>query len=195
MSKRREQAQERAAAFVAAVNASAKVAVDYDDVPEPCRVPGTRSNGPCQWNVVPSRDAAWLPELESKLRHRWPPTFRALVGSYLFPSFVCGPLQLYSVGVEDLDAEFELRNAVMRDAPLLAVLLDHGYLPFARPEDGSYDPICFDCGNASPSAEPAVVRVDHEEILCRERIRVKQMLSPAFYLLLERMTKELSAAE
>ena len=194
MSKRWDQARERAAAFVGAINSSARAAVDCESVPELCRVPGTTSNDSCQWRVVPSREATWLPELEAKLPYRWPPTFRALVGSYLFPSFVCGPLQLFSVGVTDPLAECsELRIAVMRDRPLLGVLWNHGYLPFARPADGSYDPLCFDCGNASRVAEPAVVRLDHEEILCRERIRIKQVLSPAFYLLLERMTEELSA--
>jgi len=138
--------------------------------------------------VVSAPDARWLPELESQLPYRWPLTFRALIGRFLFPSFVCGPVEFYSVGVTDPAAEdAELRIAVMRDRPLLTALWEHGYQPFARPEDGSYDPLCFDCRNSSPSAEPAVVRVDHE------RIRICHRLAPAFYLLLEEMTESLSS--
>jgi hypothetical protein len=131
--------------------------------------------------------------LESQLPFRWPLTFRSLISRYLYPSFVCGPLQFYSLGVTDPIEEFnELRIAVLRDRPLLTVLWKHGYLPFARPADGSYDPVCFDCRKNIQSTEPPVVRIDHEEILCRERIRIEQVVSPAFYLLLEAMTSNLS---
>jgi len=58
---------------------------------------------------------------------------------------------------------------------MLTVLRKHGYLTFARPQDGSYDPVCFDYRKKTDSTEPAVVRIDHEEILCRDRIRIKQI--------------------
>jgi len=186
MAKRQNMAVPRADAFVAAANASARMALRCESVPERCRLPETTSEGPGDWRVVSAPGAGWLPELEDQLPYRWP--FRALIGRYLFPSFVCGPLRLYSIGVKDFAAEdTELSIAVMRDRPLLTALWKHGYQPFARPADGSYDPLCFDCGNSSPSAEPAVVRVDHE------RIRISQRLSPAFYLLLEEMTESLSS--
>ena len=76
---------------------------------------------------------------------------------------------------------------------MVSVLWENGYLPFARPEDSSYDPVCFHCVNVSGASEPAVVRIDHEEVLCRNRIRVQQVLSPAFHLLLEDMTAQLLA--
>jgi len=75
---------------------------------------------------------------------------------------------------------------------MVGVLWEHGYLPFATPEDSSYDPVCFDYTNVSGGNEPAVVRIDHEEILCRENIRVLQVLSPGFELLLENLTAELT---
>ena len=86
----------------------------------------------------------------------------------------------------------ELCNAVFRDEAMVAVLWEHGYLPFARPEDSSYDPICFDFTMGFGGDEPAVVRIDHEEILCRENIRVVQVLSPGFRFLLEKLTIELT---
>ena len=74
---------------------------------------------------------------------------------------------------------------------MIEVLWQHGYLPFARPADWSYDPVCFDCRHLSPCTEPAVVRIDHEEILCHDRIRINSELSPAFDRLLDRMTADL----
>jgi len=116
MAKRQNMAVERADAFVAAVNASARMALPCEGVPERCRLPATASEGSCGWRVVSAPDAGWLSELEDQLPYRWPLTFRALIGRYLFPSFVCGPLRLYSVGVKDFAAEdTELRIAVMRD--------------------------------------------------------------------------------
>ena len=182
-------ADRRIDAFVAAVNASPKVELSCDSIPEPCRLVGP--DGFCDWRIVRSEGASWMAELESQLPHRWPVTFRSLISRYLFPSFECGPLQFYSVGVTNSIEDFnELRIAVLGDRPLLTVLWKHGYLPlpFARPADGSYDPVCFDCRQKSDSTEPAVVRIDHEEILRRERIRIGKILSPAFNLLLKNIT-------
>ena len=71
------------------------------------------------------------------------------------------------------------------------VLWQHECLPFARPADWSYDPVCFDCRHLSPSIEPAVVRIDHEQILCHGRIRVISLLASAFDQLVEGMTADL----
>jgi hypothetical protein len=192
MSNRQRMADGQVDAFVAAVNASHKLPLSCDSIPEPCRL--VETDGFCDWRIVPSQGASWIPELEGQLPFGWPLTFRSLISRYLFPSFECGPLQFYSVGVTDPIQEVsELRTAVLRDRPLLAVLWKNGYLPFARPEDGSYDPVCFDRRKKADSTEPAIVRIDHEEILCRDRLRIKQIVSPSFGSLLEEMTSRLSS--
>jgi hypothetical protein len=100
------------------------------------------------------------------------------------------------VGVTDPIEELnELRIATLRDRPLLSVLWKQGYLPFARPADGSYDPVCFDFSTNEHSSEPAVVRIDHEDVLSRELIRIRQVVSPAFHLLVEDMTTGLSSTK
>ena len=70
-------------------------------------------------------------------------------------------------------------------------LFKNGFLPFARPADSSYDPICFDYRDSSGKVEPSVVRIDHEEILCHDRIRVIATLSRSFDPLIEEMTRQL----
>jgi len=42
--------------------------------------------------------------------------------------------------------------------------LNSGYLQFARPASGGYDPICFAMRRPSGNREFPIVRLDHEEI-------------------------------
>jgi hypothetical protein len=178
-------------AFVTAVNSSSREPKLHERIPESCRRSADHCHGYLDWQIVPAAAGSWLQELTTRTPFRWPLSFYSLISRYQFPSFCCGPLQFYSVGLAT--DQSELRNAVFRDKAMVAVLREHGYLPFARPEDSSYDPICFDCINVSGDKEPTVVRIDHEETLCRERIRVLQVLSPGFQLLLKNLTAELTA--
>ncbi len=175
----------RVAAFVAAVNSSCREPKPLDCVPQRCRLPLAGRRGYCDWQIVPvTEDPAWRDWHHGP--YPWPLSFHILITRYQFPAFSCGPLEFYPVGLGS-DNPDELRNARVRDPALVSVLWEHGYLPFARPEDGSYDPICFQCA----AGEPAVVRLDHEEVLCRSRIPVPQVLSPSFEQLLEEMTAHL----
>jgi hypothetical protein len=176
-------------AFVAAVNSSSREPKYRESIPVACRRSAARYRGRSDWHIAPAAAGSWLSELRTRSPFRWPHSFYSLISRYQFPSFCCGPLEFYSVGLAT--DKSELCNAVFRDEAMVAVLWAHGYLPFARPEDSSYDPICFDFTNGFGGDEAAVVRIDHEEILCRENIRVVQVLSPAFQLLLEKLTIEL----
>jgi hypothetical protein len=194
MSQQKHMAEARVDAFVAAVNSSSRELLPCKAIPELCRRSVAGNHGYCDWQIVPAKAESWLVELASRLPYRWPLSFHALISKYQFPSFCCGPLEFYSAGLANpSDDSYELRTAVLRDPALVSVLWEHGYLPFARPEDSSYDPVCFHCVNVSAGSEPAVVRIDHEEVLCRNRIRVRQVLSPAFHFFLENMTAQLLA--
>jgi hypothetical protein len=177
-------------AFVAAVNSSSREPKRRESIPELCRRSADATMGCFDWQIAPAAAGSWLPELTTRSPFRWPHSFYSLISRYQFPSFCCGPLEFYSVGL--VTDESELRNAVFRDEAMVAVLCEHGYLPFSRPEDSSYDPVCFDFTSGFGGYEPAVVRIDHEEILCREKIQVLQVLSPGFRLLLEKLTIELT---
>ena len=62
-------------------------------------------------------------ELVSRMPHRWPLSFQALISRYQFPSFCCGPLEFYSVGLDNSPDDYdELRTAVLRDPAMLSVL-------------------------------------------------------------------------
>jgi SMI1 / KNR4 family (SUKH-1) len=122
-------------------------------------------------------DAPWIAALEQKLPRSLPLSFRALVTRYAFVPFEVGGLSFYAnAGTDDHD---ELSVAIFRDRFIAGATLKAGYIQFARPADGSYDPICFDIRNSV--RESPIVRLDHEEILCYERIRVSQAVSRSFY--------------
>lgn len=74
------------------------------------------------------------------------------------------------------------REGVFREKIHRACLLSAGKWPDS-----------FDCGNSRPKAEPAIVRVDHEEILCNGRRRVVEQLAAGFDVLLEETTSALEA--
>ncbi len=121
-----------------------------------------------------------LRTLEVKLPKRFPASFRSLLTRYAFPSFDAGGLSFFSnTGTASDD---ELSVAIFNDRNIAAATLKAGYIQFARPETQSYDPVCFDARRASSNREFPLVRLDHEEILCRERIVVTATLADSFYL-------------
>lgn len=194
MSKTSDLAQRRVDAFVGAVNSSPRSILARAEIPEQCRLSEGEWPGTFNWQITLSAGADWLPKLEGRLPFRLPPTFRSLIARYLFPSFETGPLTFYSVGVRDSDSHgTEFRLAIFGDHVMSPLLLKHGLLPFARPADGSYDPVCFDYRVSRRRLEPAVLRIDHEEILCNERIRIVESLAQGFDMLIEETTRQLQS--
>jgi hypothetical protein len=74
----------------------------------------------------------------------------------------------------------ELLGSLLYDRHLADSLLPAGLIPFARAAGGSYDPICFNVGVRHRKRDYQVVRVDHEEILCRSRIGPLAVVSSSF---------------
>lgn len=46
-----------------------------------------------------------------------------------------------------------------------------------------YDPVCFDVKTRNKNGDCRIVKIDHEEILCNNRIKVIAELAPSFYQL------------
>lgn len=124
-------------------------------------------------------EAPWLEVLESKLPRRLPSSFRSLVTRYAFASVDVGSLTLF--GNSGLDEEDDLNVMIFRDQIMATATLKNGFIQFARPKNGSYDPICFDAGKSAPNREFAIVRLDHEQILCNDRIKVVEKVADSFY--------------
>jgi hypothetical protein len=187
MSKTVDICDRRVDAFVAAVNSSRRETLFQNEVPPECVI--STDDDDVDWQIAPSNGAAWLPAFEASFPFRLPASFRSLIARYLFPAFEVGPLALYSVGVREPEVTGEELRFAIFDAIMFPFLVDKGFLRFARLQTWSYDPVCFDFTNSNRKSEPAVVRIDHEEILCNERLRVVETISPAFHELMEDMTR------
>lgn len=123
--------------------------------------------------------APWIEALETKLPRRFPASFRSLTTRYAFPPFDAGGISFFANTGDD--SPEELSAAMFNDRGIAEATLKAGYIQFARPESGSYDPICFDARRAASNREFPIVRLDHEEILCRDRIHVVERVADSFF--------------
>lgn len=73
-----------------------------------------------------------------------------------------------------------LYGAVSFDPALWGALLPAGYISFGRGPGGNYDPVCFDLRKGLTNGDCRVVRIDHEWILCDDRVVVVEALAPTF---------------
>lgn len=70
---------------------------------------------------------------------------------------------------------------IFRDRAIAHTTLKNGYIQFARPDTGSYDPICFDAKKSVANREFGIVRLDHEQMLCNDRIKVVEKVADSFF--------------
>jgi hypothetical protein len=130
-------------------------------------------------DIEPIDHALWIDELEKKLPSRLPASLRSLVTRYQFAPFEIGGIRFFAnAGSEDDD---EMRVAIFRDPFISAATTANGFIQFARPADGNYDPICFDTSQHAQNREYPIVRLDHEAILIYRRIRKLQTIASSFY--------------
>ena len=130
------------------------------------------------WQVRKTDRKEWIDVLEAKLPCPFPPAFRSLVRRYVYPDFTVGPLWILANTGEPL--YHEMSEFIVRDKHLNKVLHQHGYQQFARPDGGSYDPICFDTRRKLKGGEYPIVRVEHEAVLCHSRIGKVWEIAPSF---------------
>ena len=83
-------------------------------------------------------------------------------------------------GNTDRHAFFDLSVKLFADKGMSPVLLEKGLVQFGNPYWYNYDPACFDTTRRSKGGECPIVQVDHEEILCNDRVRITAELFPSF---------------
>lgn len=122
--------------------------------------------------------------METLLPAPFPPLYRLLIARYRYLEVCTGSCYLLanppSPGLEGLF------DAMFRDQYLSAVLNQRGFIQFGRPENYDYDPVCFHTARRNPEGDMEVVQLDHEQILCYEKIRVISVLAPSFRALVEK---------
>lgn len=127
-------------------------------------------------NIITSQDA--LVDLYQKLPARFPPLYEKLVLSYRWAEVELGQMRLLAnprgPGLQRLFME------MTRDAFLSTFLHSNGFVQFGRGSGGNYDPVCFQISSRHGNHEYKILRLDHEEILCNERIVVVEQIAPNY---------------
>ncbi len=120
-----------------------------------------------------------LEEIYAKLPTRFPKLFESLVLSYRWAEIDLGTYTLLAnLPGAHLNGLFE---QISKDSGLWEALVPAGFLQFGKGPDLDYDPVCFDIQTRKQGGDCRIVKIDHEEILCNNRIKVVAELAPSFY--------------
>jgi hypothetical protein len=139
---------------------------------------------------VSAEAPVWLAAFEQSLPFRLPPSYRSLLLRYRFTAIAAGTVNLF--GNVDGYSNDDVVIASGRDPLLSSVTQSNGFVQIGRPASGSYDPICFDLRSRSKSGEAGIVRLDHEEILINDSIRVVEKVADSFVELLAQGSRRTS---
>lgn len=131
--------------------------------------------------AIESDQSALVAALEARSGLRLPASYRAFISSHEFEPCTLGKVDLF--GNASPGEEEDLSVAPFKDKALCLPLIQAGYFPIGRPASFSYDPVCLRI--RSGAGEAAVVRIDHEQMLCHGRLVVLEELAPSFAALVQ----------
>jgi hypothetical protein len=115
-------------------------------------------------------DRSHLDAVYQKIPARFPPLYEQLVLSYRWAEIDIESCRLLpNPSGPDLS---RLLKEIERDPAIWENLIPAGYIQFGRGPDMDYDPVCFEIKSRSDSKDYRIVKIDHEEILCNNRVRV-----------------------
>ncbi len=112
--------------------------------------------------------------------------YRSLVERYIFPTFDVGGLFLFGNTPEGTDYH-ELRVKLYENHELFPPLLSNGYIQFANPDTGDFDPVCFDMNRPVGVYDAPIVRIDHESILIDGQIVITDEIADSFTCFITRI--------
>jgi len=171
--------------FVEKVNTGYRepIILDIDDTPPSVLVGEPDESGCIDWMIKPYTNVDWIEPLEEKLGHKLPIAYRSLLTRYIFPAFEFSDLWFFANTPEGTDY-YELRDRIFCDEALFKSLWPAGFIQFANPAGGNYDPVCFDLNHGSKNDCP-IVQIDHEGILCYDTIKIVKQIARSFRDFLE----------
>lgn len=110
-------------------------------------------------------DPQLLESIYAVLPSRYPPLYERLVLTYRWDVVDLELLRLSpNPPGDDLSALQPNKNDFLTN-----FLLNAGYIRFGLGPDVDFDPICFELKSRKKNREFRIVKIDHEDILCRER--------------------------
>lgn len=164
-------------AFVDRLNAPTREPLWEDEVPPFLRIGSPDSYGFFNWKILRYDKINWIDGIIARLPRKLPPSFLSFISRYAFPSFEAGPITFFANTGYNID--WEMYHKMFDDEFLCKPLFKNGYIHFACPWEGNYDPICFDAKTGRDNEYP-IVQLDHEEILRHSKIMVVKEIAPSF---------------
>jgi hypothetical protein len=157
-------------------------------------VGGPDSYGRVRWRPKKVHtDHSQLEFLLSKLPARFPPLFEELVLSYRWAEVDLKSFRLLpNPPGPDLSG---LMKQMSKDPALWENLLSAGYIQFGMGPDMDYDPVCFNIRSRTKDRDYKIVKIDHEEILCNNRVKVVAQLAPSFRRLMLQTIERAASSE
>jgi hypothetical protein len=114
-----------------------------------------------------------LESLYAKLPARLPSLFERLLLTYRWAEVHLDTFTLFANPLgPDLGG---WHREASRDKILWSFLLAAGYIPFAK----GPDMVCFAVRDRRKNNESPIVKIDHEEILCNNRLRIVKQMAPS----------------
>ncbi len=120
--------------------------------------------------------APWIERVQTRLPFDLPRCFTDLVCHYVFTDFIISGLHHYDN--YDGNERWCWPAALFHDETIFKVCSAHRFLPIGQPEEPNYDRVCLDL-NRLKSGDCPVVRLDHEAILLKDKIKIVNELTPS----------------
>jgi hypothetical protein len=132
-----------------------------------------------RWRPIRMNTArAALEPIYAKLPAAFPPLYEQLVLSYRWAEV---DLQSYRLLANPAGPTLSgLLEEMSKDSAIWNGLRAAGYVQFGKGPDMDYDPVCFDFARRKKSRDCRIVKIDHEEILCHDRVKVVAELAASF---------------
>jgi hypothetical protein len=119
-----------------------------------------------------------LETVYEKLPARFPPLYECLILTYRWAEV---DLKVYRLFPNPPEPNLNgLLAEILKDSILSTRLLLAGYIQFGMGPDTDYDPVCFGLNSQKRNGDYRIVLIDHEEILCNDRVKVVAELAPTF---------------
>jgi hypothetical protein len=164
--------------FVAALNSNHLEPLFDRDVPQELRTKELVDiRDMFEWKIRLSESNVWVEPIERLLPQPFPTLYRNFISRFRFAEFEVGPVMFFANTGEDVF--HELSRCITADKGMYPLLQQDGYIQFGKEAGGGYDPVCFAMSRRARGDAP-VIRLDHEDVLTRNRIRVVEEIAPSF---------------
>jgi hypothetical protein len=148
-----------------------------------------------RWRPIKvATEAASLEPLYSQLPARFPHLYERLVLSYRWADV---DLKSFTLLANPPGPGLTgLLHEISKDPTLWNCLRKAGYVQFGKGPDLDYDPVCFDISSRKKKGRDyRVVKIDHEQILCYDRVKVVKELAPSFETLVQATIEKTNLSE